>query len=825
MRDVMDPAPHGVPDSVAAGISDRSASAVTPIDAPPASGAQTVTLPVTGMTCAACQSRVQRQLSRAPGVSDASVNLLMGSAMVTFDPLLSNPAALVKVVMDTGYGAELPSVNDDVVEQLAAREAPTSREYESLKLRSITSGIAGIVAMLISMPLMSRNDHAGMGVVADPFMRWVMRAASPAFERAVPWLYSVPTRALTASLLLMTIGVMVWAGRHFYVNAWNALRHRAADMNTLVAVGTGAAFVYSLLATVAPAFFTAHGVAPDVYFEAVIFIIALILTGRMFEARATRNTSNALRALASLRPTTARVMRPTADGGETEVELALRDVRVNDLVVIRPGERLPVDGVIESGATSVDESMLTGESMPVAKAPSDRVIGGTINGTGAMRYRATTLGAKSVLAQIMMLMRDAQASRAPIQGLADRISAIFVPTVIALSMLTFATWMIVLTNGGTGISEASVRGFAAAVAVLIIACPCAMGLAVPTAVMVSTGRGAEAGVLIKGGLALQRAGEVTTVVVDKTGTVTEGRPTVTDISRVANCALTDNDVLAIAASLEQASEHPVASAIVRAAKERGLTLTTPTAFESLTGRGATAMVGSQWIAVGNATLMSELSLTASALQPVADELAAMAKTVVYIAVDGTLAGVIAVADPVRASSKTAISALQRMGLTVVMLTGDNAPTAHAVARQVGITRVVSGVLPAGKVAAIVDEQRNGAVVAMVGDGINDAPALAQADVGIAIGTGTDVAIEAADIALMRGELGGVVRAIDLSRRTMRTMTQNLFWAFVYNVIGIPIAAGALYPMFGVLLSPVLASAAMAFSSVSVVGNSLRLRKA
>ena len=825
MRDVMDPAPRGVPDSVAAGISNPSASAVTPIDARPASGAQTVTLPVAGMTCAACQSRVQRQLSRAPGVSDASVNLLMGSATVTFDPLLSNPAALVKVVMDTGYGAELPSVNDDVVEQLAARDATTSREYESLKLRSITSGIAGIVAMLISMPLMSRNDHADMGVVADPFMRWVMRAVSPAFERAVPWLYSVPTRALTASLLLMTIGVMVWAGRHFYVNAWNALRHRAADMNTLVAVGTGAAFVYSLLATVAPAFFTAHGVAPDVYYEAVIFIVALILTGRMFEARATRNTSNALRALASLRPTTARVMRPTAEGGETEVELALRDVRVNDLVVIRPGERLPVDGVIESGATSVDESMLTGESMPVAKAPSDRVIGGTINGTGAMRYRATTLGAKSVLSQIMMLMRDAQASRAPIQGLADRISAIFVPTVIVLSILTFATWMIVLTNGGTGISEASVRGFAAAVAVLIIACPCAMGLAVPTAVMVSTGRGAESGVLIKGGLALQRAGDVTTVVLDKTGTVTEGRPTVTDIARVANCALTDDDVLAIAASLEQASEHPVAGAIVRAAKERGLTLTTPTAFESLTGRGATAMVGSQWIAVGNATLMSELSLTASALQPVADELAAMAKTVVYIAVDGTLAGVIAVADPVRASSKTAISALQRMGLTVVMLTGDNAPTAHAVARQVGITRVVSGVLPAGKVAAIVDEQRNGTVVAMVGDGINDAPALAQADVGIAIGTGTDVAIEAADIALMRGELGGVVRAIDLSRRTVRTMKQNLFWAFVYNVIGIPIAAGALYPMFGVLLSPVLASAAMAFSSVSVVGNSLRLRKA
>ncbi|MES3035249.1 MAG: heavy metal translocating P-type ATPase [Gemmatimonadota bacterium] len=800
-------------------------AAATPSTGGVGTPTETVTLPVTGMTCAACQNRVQRQLSRAPGVSDASVNLLMGNATITFDPRVVSPAALVKVVLDTGYGAELPAKGDDVVAQLAARDATTAHEYEALRLRAIVSGVAGAIAMLLSMPLMLRADHDHGGVVADPFMRWVMTALSPALESAMPWLYRVPALVINWSLLVMTLGVMVWAGRQFYVGAWSALRHRAADMNTLVAVGTGAAFTYSVLATAVPTFFTRNGVAPDVYYEAVIFIIALILTGKMFEARATRNTSNALRTLAQLRPTTARVMRPTPEGGETEVELPLQDVRVNDLVVIRPGERLPVDGVVESGDSAVDESMLTGESMPVAKATGDRVIGGTINATGAIRYRATTLGSKSVLAQIMTLMRDAQASRAPIQGLADRISGIFVPVVMVLSVLTFAVWFGVLAQGGTATGAALVRAFAAAVAVLIIACPCAMGLAVPTAVMVSTGRGAESGVLIKGGEALQRAGDVRTIIVDKTGTVTEGRPTVTDVLLASGTRLDADALLTFAASLEQSSEHPIAGAIVRGATERGLPITVPTSFESQTGRGATAMVGSNWIAVGNATQMAELSLDVMSMHAQVAALSAQAKTPVYVAVDGTLGGVIAVADPVRASSRAAIASLQELGLTVVMLTGDNQATADAVARAVGITKVVAGVLPAGKVAAVVDEQRGGRVVAMVGDGVNDAPALAQADVGIAIGSGTDVAIEAADIALMRGDLTGVVRAIALSRATMRTMKQNLFWAFIYNVIGIPVAAGVLYPLFGVLLSPVLASAAMAFSSVSVVTNSLRLRTA
>jgi P-type Cu+ transporter len=800
---------------------------------------QTITLPVTGMTCAACQSRVQRQLSRASGVSDATVNLLMGSATVTFDPTVSNPAALVQVVQNTGYGSSLPIEHEDVIAQLVARDDTTAREHQALTWRAIVSGVAAVIAMVVSMPLMMAGAHDHAGVVADPFMRWAMRGVSPALQAAMPWLYAIPASVLTWSLLVMTLGVMLWCGRQFYVAAWQAARHRAADMNTLVAVGTGAAFVYSLLATVAPDFFTAHGVAPDVYFEAVVAIIALVLTGRLFESRATRRTAAALRALATLRPMTARVLRPTPEGGETEVELPLRDVRVHDVVVIRPGERLPVDGLIEAGSSSVDESMLTGESMPVAKVTGDQVIGGTINGTGAFRYRATTLGARSVLAQIMTLMRDAQATRAPIQGLADRISGIFVPVVLVLSALTFVVWVLALTNAGAGIGAAGVRAFAASVAVLIIACPCAMGLAVPTAVMVATGRGAESGVLFKGGAALQRAGAVTTIILDKTGTITEGKPGVTDVVTDASLggsddvtinaagALSREQLLSLAASLEQLSEHPVARAIVRHAAAERLTLVQPTAFESLTGRGATAMVGAQWVAVGNAALMHELALDVTSFVEQATALASDARTVVYLAVDGRVHGLLGVADTVRADSRSAIQALRAMGLRVVMLTGDNAATANAVARDVGIDAcdVIAGVLPAGKLQTVAQLQRDGAVVAMVGDGVNDAPALTQADVGIAIGSGTDVAIEAADVALMRGGLRGVVRTIALSHRTMRTMRQNLFWAFVYNVIGIPVAAGLLYPLFGVLLSPVLASAAMAFSSVSVVTNSLRLRSA
>jgi len=615
------------------------------------------------------------------------------------------------------------------------------------------------------------------------------------------------------------VGVMAWAGRHFYARAWTAFRHHSADMNTLVAVGTGAAFLYSVIATVAPGFFLARGVAPDVYYEAVIVIIALVLTGNAFESRAKRQTATSLRALADLQPKTARVVRDAA-----EVDVPVEVVRSGDVVVVRPGERVAVDGQLESGESAVDESMITGEAIPVLKRPGDRVIGGTINRTGAFRYRATTVGADSVLAQIVKLMRDAQGSRAPIQRLADRISAVFVPVVVSLAIATFVAWFVAVHSGGAGGGEAAVRAFAAAVAVLIIACPCAMGLAVPTAVMVATGKGAELGVLIKGGEALQRAGDVSTVVLDKTGTVTEGRPTVTDVVVVPGAALGGDDVLRLAASLESSSEHPLADAVVRRARERGLALEAASGFRSVTGRGVEGHVSGDRVAVGSRDFVRELGVDPAPLDTDAERLATAGRTPVHVVVNGALAGLVAVADPIKPGARDTVRRLRQMGLDVVMLTGDDERTARAVAREAGIERVVAGVLPEGKVAEVKRLQGEGHVVAMVGDGINDAPALARADVGIAIGTGTDVAVEAADVALMRGDLAGVADAIRLSRRTMRTMKQNLFWAFAYNVVGIPVAAGALYPAIGLLLSPILASAAMAFSSVSVVGNSLRLRR-
>jgi Cu+-exporting ATPase len=590
-------------------------------------------------------------------------------------------------------------------------------------------------------------------------------------------------------------------------------------MNTLIAVGTGAAFVYSVIATVAPGFFLSRGVAPDVYFEAVVIIIALILTGNAFEARAKRRTSAALRALIDLQPNTARIVR----NGE-EIDVGVEQLESGAIVVVRPGERIPVDGEVVSGESAVDESMLTGESLPVAKRAGDTVIGGTINGTGAFRYRATTLGEASVLARIVRLMRDAQGSRAPIQRLADRISAVFVPVVMSIAIATFTAWFVILHSGGATDGEALVRGFATAVAVLIIACPCAMGLAVPTAVMVSTGRGADLGVLIKGGEALQRAGDITTVVLDKTGTVTEGKPAVTDIVLTRSAGLEEDRLLTLVASLETSSEHPLAESIVRHAKERGLVLREPEQFASATGRGATGVVDGAALLVGNAALMREWGLDPEPLSHAEREVSAAGKTPMFVAVNGVVSAIIAVADPVKPSSRQALQRLRDMGLDLVMLTGDNRRTAEAVAREAGISRVVAEVLPDGKVAEVRRLQSEGRTVAMVGDGINDAPSLAQADVGIAIGTGTDIAAEAGDVVLMRGDLMGVPDAIALSRRTMRTMKENLFWAFIYNVVGIPIAAGVLYPAFGILLSPILASAAMAFSSVSVVANSLRLRR-
>lgn len=777
---------------------------------------ETLRIPVTGMTCAACSSRVQRTLQKQPGVTEAAVNLMMKSATISFDPTVVTPDALIGVIQDTGYGAALANPDQTAFQEQKARDRAQATEYDDLRRKALVSGVLGVVAMIISMPLMGAlaMTGPGHGVVADPFMRWSMTALDPTLRAIMPWLYAVPVSVLTGSLLLATLVVMLWAGRHFYTRAWAALRHGAFDMNTLVSVGTLAAFIYSFVATVAPTFFTDRGVAPDVYYEAVILIIALILTGNMFEARAKMRTSTALRTLVDLQPKTARVAR----FGE-EIDAPIDTVEPDEMIIVRPGERVPVDGVVLSGESAVDESMLTGESMPVTKHAGDRVIGGTINRTGAFRYRATTIGADSVLAQIVRLMRDAQGSRAPIQHLADRISGVFVPVVLVIAVITFGVWYLAVDEAPL------VRAFAASVAVLIIACPCAMGLAVPTAVMVASGKGAELGVLIKGGEALQRAGDVTTVVVDKTGTVTEGRPAVTDLVLAPGAPFAVDEVLQLVASLERSSEHPLADAIVRAAGARGLTLTENDGFVSVTGRGAQGTVGDHALAVGNAAFLADWGVEVGPVAAEAQRLASNGRTPMFVAIDGALAGLIAVADPLRESSRSAIAQLHALGLTVVMLTGDNERTAQAIAREAGIDRVVAGVLPDGKVEEITRLQAEGAVVAMVGDGINDAPALAQADVGMAIGTGTDVAVEAGDVVLMRGDLQGVVRAIALSRRTMRTMKQNLFWAFVYNVIGIPIAAGALYPTFGLMLSPILASAAMAFSSVSVVSNSLRLRRA
>ena len=756
---------------------------------PPVEGERTIRIPVSGMTCAACQARVQRTLQREPGVVEAGVNLMMHDATVRYFPEATSPGRLVEAIRSTGYGAELPPAEEpSAFDEQRARDEAQEAEFAELRRKAIVSGSIGVVAMIAPMALM----------------------------------HVVPTRALNLVLLVLTVAVMGWAGRHFYTRAWSAFRHHSADMNTLIAVGTGAAFVYSLVATLAPAFFVRHGVAPDVYYEAVIIIIALILTGNAFEARAKRATSAALRALAGLQPPNARVVRGEGAAAR-EVDVAVADVRRGDVIVVRPGERVPTDGDVVSGESAVDESMLTGESAPVPKRAGARVIGGTINRTGALRYRATTLGADSVLAQIVRLMRDAQGSRAPIQNLADRISGVFVPVVVSIAIATFVVWFV--AGDLAGATAPAVHAFAAAVAVLIIACPCAMGLAVPTAVMVATGRGAEAGVLIKGGEALQRAGAIDTVVLDKTGTVTEGRPTVTDVVVASGAPYADDALLALAAGLEGSSEHPLADAIVRHARDRGLTIATAERFQSVTGRGAMARVDGHDVLAGNETLLAEHAIDAAPLRDAAARLSEDAKTPVYVAIDGTLAGLLAVADPIKPTSREAIAALRRRGIDVVMLTGDTVRTADAVAREAGIARVVAGVLPEGKADEIRRLQESGRVVAMVGDGVNDSAAIARADVGIAIGTGTDIAAEAADVVLMRGDLRSVTQAIALSRRTMRTMKQNLFWAFVYNVVGIPIAAGVLYPAFGLLLSPVIASAAMAFSSVSVVTNSLRLRRA
>jgi Cu+-exporting ATPase len=736
------------------------------------------TFAVRGMHCAACVGKVERALEDVPGVGAAAVNLATERATVEWDPARVDPAALASAVAAAGYElAEAPAPTAPGAAPDAAADAERAAAARRLGRRVL----AGVV---LSIPIV-------LGSMTELFP-W-----APAWLRD-PW-----------TLLLLATPVQLWVGWEFHRGFVRDLRYRSASMSTLVSLGTNAAYVFSVAVTLWPHTFMHVGVMP--YYETAAVVITLVALGRWLEARARGRTSEAIRRLVALAPRTARVLR---DGAEVDVPTA--DVVAGDLVRIRPGERVPVDGEVVEGASTVDESMLTGESLPVEKGPGASVVGGTVNRTGSFVFRATRVGAETTLARIVRLVEEAQGSRAPIQRLADRVAAVFVPIVLVVAALTFLGWWLL------GPAPSWLYALTSAVAVLVIACPCAMGLATPTAIMVATGRGAELGVLVKSAEALETLHGVTTMVFDKTGTLTRGRPVVTDV--VAAPGVGEDDVLAFAAAAEQGSEHPIGEAIVARAKERGLPMPAVAEFSTVPGQGIDALAPEGRLLLGNRVLMEARGVDVGALVARAEALAQAGKTVVYLAVAFRPLGLVAVADTLKAEAGAVVEALRRREIAVAMLTGDDRRTAAAIARAAGIERVLAEVLPADKAREMAGLQARGERVAMVGDGINDAPALAQADVGIAMGSGTDVAIEAADVTLMRGDLRGVVDAVDLSRRTIRIVKENLAWAFGYNVVLIPVAAGLLYPLWGVLLSPILAGAAMAFSSVSVVTNSLRLKR-
>ena len=804
-------------------------------------------MPVTGMTCANCSLTVERNLKRMEGVTEASVNLATEKASISFDPASVTEGQFLALIRDIGYDvptakAELPVTGMTCANCARTIERALGRlggvvavDANYATERASVEYLPGVVSLVTIQQAIRDAGYDVIVAAEGEAPEDVERAAREAEIQSQTRKFWVGV-VFTLPLFLLSMGrdfgllgawaheawvnwlflalatpVQFYVGWDYYVGGFKSLRAGSANMDVLVAMGSSTAYLYSL------AVLLFSGLGGHVYFETSAMIITLIKLGKMLEARAKGRTSEAIKKLMGLRPKTARVIR---DGAETEV--SVESVLLGDVVVVRPGERLPVDGIVLEGRSAVDESMLTGESLPVDRGPGDEVVGATINKQGLLKYEATRVGAQTALAQIIRLVEEAQGSKAPIQRLADRISGVFVPVVIGLALITFLAWLIF---GDVGFTQSMIY----MVAVLVIACPCALGLATPTAIMVGTGKGAEQGILFKNSEALERAHEMGTVVLDKTGTITKGEPSVTDVvaavdGDVDSGAVRDN-LLQLAASAELGSEHPIGKSIVLAAQQQGLELSEPESFEAVAGQGIAATVGGRQVLVGSELLLQNYGADLNGLHGAMERLEDEAKTAMMVAVDGRAAGLVAVADTVKEGSSEAIRHMKEMGLTVVMITGDNQRTAEAIGTQVGLQRVIARVLPGEKARQVKAlQEESGSVVGMVGDGINDAPALAQADVGIALGTGTDVAMAAADVTLMSGDLRGVPRSIALSRATMRTIKQNLFWAFFYNVILIPLAAGAFYPWLGIRLHPVIAAAAMALSSIFVVTNSLRLRR-
>ncbi|HUJ17568.1 MAG TPA: heavy metal translocating P-type ATPase [Nitrospirota bacterium] len=804
-------------------------------------------IPVRGMTCVNCAAAIQKDLSRLIGVKSTNVNYANEKAVVEFDPAVVSLDQFISSIRESGYQAVTEAVTIPVIDLDVSRVPELERTASAIDgvLNARVNATAGTVELdyipgQISLRDIRRSiEREGFRIPVQVEGRTALDIEKEARERElhelktklvvsatlsvlvligsmqdmIPGLSLLPRRTMWFILFLLTTPVQFWAGRHFYQNAWASIKHGSTNMNTLVVVGTSAAYGYSVAITFFPGLFGHMGSHGGAYYDTSAMIITLILFGKFLEARAKSRAGEAIKKLMGLQPKTARVIRE-----QGEHDIPIEEVEAGDLIIVRPGEKVPVDGVIRSGSSSLDESMLTGESLPVDKRTGDTVIGATINKTGTFTFEATKVGRDTMLSNIIRMVQEAQGSKAPIQRLADSISSIFVPTVISIGLVTFLIWYL-LGPAETRFTLALVNF----IAVLIIACPCAMGLATPTAIMVGTGKGAEHGILFKNAESLERAQRIDTIVLDKTGTLTRGEPTVTDV--VAN-GISEQELLASAGSAEKGSEHPLGEAIVRCALGRGIALEQPDEFEALPGHGIRAIVKGKEVVLGNERLMSDRAVVLGRLAVEGEGISSRGKTPMFVAIDGKAAGIVAVADTLKEHSREAVERMKGLGLEVYMLTGDNRRTAGAIAGELGISRVLAEVLPSDKMENVRKLQAGGRVVAMVGDGINDAPALTQADVGIAIGTGTDVAIEASDVTLIKDDLRVVAEAMRLSRRTMQTIRMNLFWAFFYNVIGIPVAAGVLYPFFGAggLLNPMFASAAMAFSSVSVVTNSLRLRK-